>query len=206
MEERQVSVGRASFPLPELFMVMATQNPIEQEGTYPLPEAQLDRFLLHVQVGYPAPEVEHAILHLARHEALRAAAGEGPGRRAPAAAIAAAKQVFAARREVLSHYMASALERYIVELVLATRDPGAYDAELAPLLRLGASPRASIGLDRAARAHAWLAGRDYVSPEDVQAIAPDVLRHRLLLSYQARADNVGADEIVARLLARVPVP
>ncbi len=206
MEERQVSVGRASFPLPELFMVMATQNPIEQEGTYPLPEAQLDRFLLHIRVGYPAPEVEHAILYLAREEALRAAAGEGPAGRTPAAAIASAKQVFAARREVLAHYMASALERYIVELVLATREPAAYDAELAPLLRLGASPRASIGLDRAARAHAWLAGRDYVSPEDVQAIAPDVLRHRLLLSYQARADGVGADEIVARLLARVPVP
>jgi len=205
MEERQVSVGRASFPLPELFMVMATQNPIEQDGTYPLPEAQLDRFLLHVQVGYPAPEAEHAILHLARDEALRAAAG-GAGRRAPAAAIASASQVFAARREVLALRMAGALEQYIVELVLATRAPGAYDTELAPLLRLGASPRASIGLDRAARAHAWLAGRDYVSPEDIQAIAPDVLRHRLLLGYQARADGIGADEIVARLLARVPVP
>jgi MoxR-like ATPase len=206
MEERQVSVGRASFPLPELFMVMATQNPIEQDGTYPLPEAQLDRFLLHVQVGYPAPEVEHAILHLARGEAMRAAGGEGTGKRAPAAAIASASQVFAARREVLALRMAGALEQYIVELVLATRDPGAYDAGLAPLLRLGASPRATIGLDRAARAHAWLAGRAYVSPEDIQAIAPDVLRHRLLLSYQARADGVGADEIVARLLSQVPVP
>ena len=205
MEERQVSVGRASFALPELFMVMATQNPIEQDGTYPLPEAQLDRFLLHVQVGYPAPAAEHAILHLAREEALRAAAG-GAGRRTPAAAIASAPQVFAARREVLALRMAGALEQYIVELVLATRAPGAYDTELAPLLRLGASPRASIGLDRAARAHAWLAGRAYVSPEDIQAIAPDVLRHRLLTSYQARADGVGADEIVARLLARVPVP
>ena len=205
MQERQVSVGRASFPLPALFMVMATQNPIEQDGTYPLPEAQLDRFLLHVQVGYPAPAAEHAILHLAREEALRAAAG-GAGRRAPAAAIASASQVFAARREVLALHMAGALQQYIVELVLVTREPGAYDAALAPLLRLGASPRASIGLDRAARAHAWLAGRDYVSPEDIQAIAPDVLRHRLLLSYQARADGVGADEVVARLLARVPVP
>ena len=205
MEERQVSVGRASFALPELFMVMATQNPIEQDGTYPLPEAQLDRFLLHVQVGYPAPAAEHAILHLARQDALRAASG-GAERRAPAAAIASAAQVFAARREVLALHMAGALQQYIVELVLVTREPGAYDATLAPLLRLGASPRASIGLDRAARAHAWLAGRDYVSPEDIQAIAPDVLRHRLLLSYQARADGVGADEIVARLLARVPVP
>ena len=206
MEERQVSVGRASYALPGLFMVMATQNPIEQDGTYPLPEAQLDRFLLHVQVGYPAPEAEHAILHLARDEALRAAAGGGPGQRAPAAAIASASQVFAARREVLALHMAGELEQYIVELVLATRDPGAYDPDLAPLLRLGASPRASIGLDRAARAHAWLAGRAYVSPEDIQAVAPDVLRHRLLLGYQAHADGVGADEIVARLLARVPVP
>jgi MoxR-like ATPase len=196
MEERQVSVGRASFPLPELFMVMATQNPIEQDGTYPLPEAQLDRFLLHVQVGYPAPEAEHAILQLAR---------SGPGR-APAKAIASAPQVFAARRAALALHMAEALERYLVELVLATRNPGAYDAALAPLVRLGASPRATIGLDRAARAHAWLAGRDYVSPEDLHAVAPDVLRHRLLLSYQARADGVGADEIVARLLARVPLP
>jgi len=206
MEERQVSVGRASFPLPALFMVMATQNPIEQDGTYPLPEAQLDRFLLHVQVGYPAPEAEHTILLLARNEAQRAAAGERAGQRAPAAAIASASQVFAARREVLALRMAAPLAQYIVELVLATRDPGAYDAGLAPLLRLGASPRATIGLDRAARAHAWLAGRGYVSPEDIQAIAPDVLRHRLLLSYQARADGVGADEIVARLLAQVPVP
>ncbi len=205
MEERQVSVGRASFALPELFMVMATQNPIEQDGTYPLPEAQLDRFLLHVQVGYPAPAAEHAILHLARQDALRAASG-GAERRAPSPAIASAAQVFAARREVLALHMAGALQQYIVELVLVTREPGAYDAALAPLLRLGASPRASIGLDRASRAHAWLAGRDYVSPEDIQAIAPDVLRHRLLLSYQARADGVGADEIVARLLARVPVP
>ena len=114
--------------------------------------------------------------------------------------------MFAARRAALALHMAGELERYIVELVLATRDPGAYDAGLAPLLRLGASPRATIGLDRAARAHAWLAGRAYVSPEDIQAMAPDVLRHRLLLSYQARADGVGADEVVARLLARVPVP
>jgi MoxR-like ATPase len=196
MEERQVSVGRASFPLPELFMVMATQNPIEQDGTYPLPEAQLDRFLLHVEVGYPPPEAEHAIMQLAR---------SGPGR-VPVKSIASAAQVFAARREALALHMAPALERYIVELVLATRAPGAYDPELVPLVRLGASPRASIGLDRTARAHAWLAGRDYVSPADIQAIAPDVLRHRLLLSYQSRADGVGADEVVARLLARVPVP
>jgi MoxR-like ATPase len=200
MEERQVSVGRASYPLPELFMVMATQNPIEQDGTYPLPEAQLDRFLLHVEVGYPAPEAEHAILQLARAAALSA-----PGQ-VQAKAIAYAGQVFAARREVLALHMASALEQYLVELVLATREPAAYDPALAPLVRLGASPRATLGLDRAARAHAWLAGRDYVSPEDLQAVAPDVLRHRLLLSYQARADGVGANEIVARLLARVPVP
>ncbi len=206
MEERQVSVGRASYPLPELFMVMATQNPIEQDGTYPLPEAQLDRFLLYVQVGYPAPEAEHAILQLARDEALHASANGGAGRRAPAKSIASSAQVFAARREALALHIAPALEQYIVELVLATREPGAYDTSLAPLVRLGASPRATIGLDRASRAHAWLAGRDYVSPEDIQAIAPDVLRHRLLLSYQARADGVGGDEIVARLLAKVPVP
>jgi MoxR-like ATPase len=210
MQERQVSVGRASYALPALFMVMATQNPIEQDGTYPLPEAQLDRFLLHVQVGYPAPAAEHTILQLAREEALRAASAAASGAlaaaRVPAPAVASVPQVFAARREVLALRMAGPLAQYIVELVLATREPAAYDPALAPLLRLGASPRATIGLDRAARAHAWLAGRDYVSPEDIQAIAPDVLRHRLLLSYQARADGVGADEVVARLLARVPVP
>jgi MoxR-like ATPase len=196
MEERQVSVGRASHALPELFMVMATQNPIEQDGTYPLPEAQLDRFLLHVEVGYPPAEAEHAIMQLARSSAGRGAAES----------IASAAQVFAARREAQALHMAGALEKYLVELVLATRAPGAYDAELAPLVRLGASPRATIGLDRASRAHAWLAGRDYVSPEDIQAVAPDVLRHRLVLSYQARAEGVGAGEIVARLLERVPVP
>jgi MoxR-like ATPase len=205
MEERQVSVGRASYRLPELFMVMATQNPIEQDGTYPLPEAQLDRFLLHIQVGYPAPAAEHEILRLAREEARRASLEAGAGR-TPAAAVASAAQVFNARREVLALHMAEALERYIVELVLATREPSAYDGELAPLVRLGASPRATIGLERASRAHAWLSGRGYVSPEDIHAVAPDVLRHRLLLSYQARADHVGANEIVARLLARVPVP
>jgi len=206
MEERQVSVGRASFPLPELFMVMATQNPIEQDGTYPLPEAQLDRFLLHIEVGYPPRDAEQAIVALAREEARRVLPDSGPAAHAPAAAIASAAQVFAARREVLALHMAPALERYVVELVLATREPGAYDASLAPLVRLGASPRATIGLDRASRAHAWLAGRDYVSPEDIHAIAPDVLRHRLLLTYQAGAEGVGANEVIGRLLARVPVP
>ena len=196
MEERQVSVGRASYPLPALFMVMATQNPIEQDGTYALPESQLDRFLLHVEVGYPGPQAEHEILRLARGSA----GGE------PARPIASESQVFAARAEVIALHMAPALEQYLVELVLATRDPAAYDEALAPLVRLGASPRATIGLDRAARAHAWLAGRDYVSPEDLHAVAPDVLRHRLILSYQARADGVGAGEVVARLLAKVPVP
>ncbi len=206
MEERQVSVGRATYPLPQLFMVMATQNPIEQDGTYPLPEAQLDRFLLHVQVGYPPRDAEHVIVQLARDEALRALPDSESAARAPAPAVASAAQVFAARREVLAQHMAPALERYIVELVLATREPGAYDASLAPLVRLGASPRATIGLDRASRAHAWLAGRDYVSPEDIHAIAPDVLRHRLLLTYQAGAEGVGGDAVVARLLARVPIP
>jgi MoxR-like ATPase len=196
MEERQVSVGRTSHALPGLFMVMATQNPIEQDGTYPLPEAQLDRFLLHVVVGYPPAEAEHTLMQLARN---------GGGHQQNKA-IAAPQQVFAARREAQALHMAPQLERYIVELVLATRQPAAYDEALAPLIRLGASPRATIGLDRTSRAHAWLAGRDYVSPEDIQAVAPDVLRHRLILTYQARADGVDASEIVARLLARVPVP
>jgi MoxR-like ATPase len=149
-----------------------------------------------VEVGYPPAEAEHAIMQLARADA-----GRGP-----AQALASSAQVFAARREAQALHMAPMLERYIVELVLATRQPAAYDAELAPLVRLGASPRATIGLDRASRAHAWLAGRDYVSPEDIQAVAPDVLRHRLLLSYQARADGVDANAVVARLLEKVPVP
>jgi len=218
MAERQITVGRETYPLPPLFLVMATQNPIEQEGTYPLPEAQLDRFLLHVRVGYPAPQDEKAILALARNEAaqLAEAGGDyGAGRRRDDAVIAGIavqppqltqKTLFAARREVLALHLAPALDDYLVQLIVASRAPEPYGAQLAGWVRFGASPRATIALDRCARAHAWLAGRDYVSPEDIHAMLPDVLRHRVLLSYDAEADGITPDDFIAELLARVPVP
>jgi MoxR-like ATPase len=198
MGERQVTVGRETFRLPDLFLVMATQNTIEQEGTYPLPEAQLDRFLMHVRVGYPDLPTEKAILRLNREEA-RATAVE-------AGRPVAQASVFAARRAVLDLFMSPDLEDYLVHLVLATRDPAAYGADLAGWLRFGASPRATLAIDRCARARAWLAGRDYVAPDDVQAIAPDVLRHRVLLSYEAEAQGRTTDEYVGELLRLVPVP
>ncbi|MCW5578074.1 MAG: MoxR family ATPase [Dokdonella sp.] len=201
MGERQVTVGRDTFALPALFLVMATQNPIEQEGTYPLPEAQLDRFLLHVRVDYPKAEAEAAILRFARDRARQSLAAT-----ATAAVRLSQAQVFAARSQVLDLHLAPQLEDYIVQLVLATRDPGAHGAELARYVAFGASPRGTIALDRCARAHAWLQGRDYVTPEDVHAIAPDVLRHRVLLSYEAEAEGIDADRVIATLLERLPLP
>ena len=201
MGERQVTVGRDTYALPALFLVMATQNPIEQEGTYPLPEAQLDRFLLHVRVDYPQAAAEAAILKLARDRAREAL--EAPT--TPSRVVSQA-QVFAARSAVLEMHLAPQLEEYIVQLVLATRDPSRYGEELKRWVAYGASPRGTIALDRCARAHAWLAGRDYVTPEDVHAIATDVLRHRVLLSYEAEAEGINSDRVVAMLLERVPLP
>jgi MoxR-like ATPase len=201
MGEHQVTVGRITYPLPQLFLVMATQNPIEQEGTYPLPEAQLDRFLMHVAIGYPDAASEQAILTLARQQA-RDELGEG---RAPKVLVTQ-QQVFAAQSQVLDLHMAPALEEYIVQLVLATRTPGQWDPGLAQMVSYGASPRATIGIDRCARAHAWLDGRDFVSPDDIHAVIHDVLRHRVLLSYEAEADGVNVDELTTRLLDLVPVP
>ena len=200
MEEKQVTIGRRTYALPRLFMVMATQNPLEHEGTYPLPEAQLDRFLMYVQVGYPAAGEEKAILALARAVAR---AGEATGR---AATRLDQEAVFAARQEVLDLTMADALDDYVVALVAATRDPVPYDPALEGWVRWGASPRATLALDRCARGHAWLAGRDYVSPGDIQAVAHDVLRHRVLLSFEAEAEGVTADRLVDALLRRVPAP
>ena len=199
MGERQVTVGRETYPLPRLFLVMATQNPIEQEGTYPLPEAQLDRFLMHVRVDYPDLATERAILLLNREEALR----DGP---VPAQVRLSQASVFAARRAIFGVYMAPEVEDYLVHLVMATRRAGDYAADLDGWLRFGASPRATLALDRCSRALAWLAGRDYVSPEDVQSVAPDVLRHRVLLSYESEAEGRRPDDFIAALLARVPVP
>ena len=203
MGERQITVGRTTYRLPPLFLVMATQNPIEQEGTYPLPEAQLDRFLLFVRIDYPAGEAEQAILRLVRAEARRSVEDCGETREVTKVA---ASVIFEARREVLDTHLSTPLERYLVELVLATRSPARYGDDLARWIAFGASPRASIALDRCARAHAWLDGRDYVAPHDIQAIAHEVLRHRVLLSFDAEADGVDADHVVEALLSRVAVP
>ncbi len=197
MAERQVSVGAQTWELPELFLVMATQNPLEQEGTYPLPEAQLDRFLLHVKVDYPDAAAERAILQLTRNEAGTASAAT------PQALSQQA--VFSARSEVLQLHMAEPVEEYIVQLVVATREPGPYSEQLAHWIDYGGSPRATIALDRCARAHAWLHGQDFVRPDDVQAVAADVLRHRLLLSFEAEANGVTPDQVVDELLRLVPV-
>jgi MoxR-like ATPase len=201
MEERQISVGDKSYPLEDLFMVMATQNPIEQEGTYPLPEAQLDRFLLHVEVGYPSVEDERRILVLNRDEAKQ---GERDAFQPPE--LLSLESIMAARQDILNLHLAKELEEYIVNVVVATRDPGSIDSALDGQVLYGASPRASMGIDRAARAHAWLAGRDYVGPEDIQAIAPDVLRHRLVLSFEAEADGVDAASVIKGVLDGVGVP
>jgi MoxR-like ATPase len=202
MGERQVTVGRQTYALPALFLVMATQNPIEQEGTFSLPEAQLDRFLMYVRIGYPEADAEAEILRLARERA-RQPAGQRVHGDAPRIAP---DDVFAARSAVLDLHVAPPLERYLIEIVLASRDAGRYDPELARRIAWGASPRGSIALERCARARAWLAGRDFVTPEDVRAIAPDVLRHRVLPSYEATAEGWDGDRLVAQLLDRVPLP
>ncbi len=201
MAERQVTIGRRSWPLPRLFLVMATQNPIEQEGTFPLPEAQLDRFLLHVPVHYPEAGSERAILQLAHRRAR-----EELGPHAQPDRLLSQADIFDARAEVLDLHLADGLADYIVQLVLATRDPRPWDAKLAGRIAWGASPRATIALERCARAAAWLAGRDYVLPGDVQSLAPDVLRHRVLLGYEAEAEGMCVDDVVQRLLERVPLP
>lgn len=206
MGERQITVGRVTYRLPELFLVMATQNPIEQEGTYPLPEAQLDRFLMHVRIGYPEADTETEILRLARERALAELQGQAGAQSKRSGARVTAEEIRYARRAVLAVHLAPKLERYIVELVLATRDAAPYGAELKRLIAFGASPRGSIALERCARAHAWLAGRDFVTPEDVRAVALDVLRHRVLLSFEAEAEGVDSDQLIQRLLERVPLP
>ncbi len=198
MAERQVTVSGRSYPLGSLFMVMATQNPIEQEGTYPLPEAQLDRFLLHVNIDYPDAESELAILRLARQEAASGEVG--------ITMQLTQEDLFSARNAVLDLYMSEPVEQYIVQLIMASRKPLAYDAQLAQWLEYGGSPRATIALDRCARAHAWLNGKDFVAPEDVQAVCHDVLRHRLITSFRAEAEGVSTDQVISRILELVPVP
>lgn len=197
MAERQVTVGRHTYELPKLFLVMATQNPIEQEGTYPLPEAQLDRFLMHIRIDYPNSDSEKKILQLVR--------GEARGESRPEFTTVSQATIFAARGEALELYLAPALEEYAVQLVLATRTPSAYGQDLAKVVRCGASPRGTIAIDRCARAHAWLRGADFVAPEDVQAVAKDVLRHRVLLTFEAEADGMTPDSLLDELIARVPL-
>lgn len=201
MAERQITVGKDTYELPKLFLVMATQNPIEQEGTYPLPEAQLDRFLLHVSITYPKSSEESEILELSRREAHQNYKFEAPDYTPISQDI-----IFAAREEVLNIYMSEALQRYLIQLVLASRDAAVYGDDLAEWIQYGASPRATITLDRCARAQAWLAGRDYVVPEDIQSIAYDVLRHRLILNYEAEADGITTNKVISELIARVAVP
>lgn len=212
MAERQITVGKMTYPLPRLFMVMATQNPIEHEGTYPLPEAQLDRFLLHVKVGYPNAEHEKSILRLVRDEELKnnstteSFSKDDQQKTSLPFEPLSQNTLFAARHEILNVYMAESLEDYLLQIVLATRDPAAYGADIASWLQYGASPRASIAIDHCARVKAWLSQRDFVAPEDIQDIAFDVLRHRLILSYEAEAEGITTDHVIQELIARIAVP
>lgn len=198
MAERQITVGNKTYPLPALFLVMATQNPLEQEGTYPLPEAQLDRFLMHIEIDYPGADTELQILQLTRDEERKMAS--------PVPAKLSQADIFTARKQALSLHMAPELERYMVELVVATRSPEKYDGELKDWIEFGVSPRATIALDRCARAHAWLAGRDFVGPDDIQAVVHNVLRHRIILSYQAEAQGITTNLVLDRIVQLVAVP
>jgi MoxR-like ATPase len=182
---------------------MATQNPIEQEGTYPLPEAQLDRFLLHVAISYPAEDAEREILRLARREASTV---EQPSTKEIAINPISSTQLKTAREQVLNTYMADNLEDYLLQIILATRQPQRFGDDLAGWIQYGGSPRATIALDRCARSRAWLHGRDYVAPEDIKNVAFDVLRHRVLLTYEAEAEGITVDRLVNELLQRIPIP
>ena len=196
MQEHQVTIGDATHALPEPFLVLATQNPIEQEGTYPLPEAQVDRFMLKLRIGYPSREEERQILDrmatTANHQAVRA--------------VVTPAEILAERALVDQIYIDDKVKEYIVNIVFATREPAAYQLDLGPLIQYGASPRATLYLTLAAKAHAFLQGRGYVTPQDVKSIGPDVLRHRVIVTYEAEAEEVDADEVVRRVFDGVPVP
>lgn len=198
MAERQVSIGGKRYILPELFMVMATQNPIEHEGTYNLPEAQLDRFLMYIKIDQPDAETEKKILHLVRGEVAKE--NQAQFNRL------AVEDILAARKEVLNVHTSDAVEEYLVQLIMATRHPEKYDNKLHGYVLFGASPRATIALDRCAKINAWLSGRDFVTPEDIQAVVYDVLRHRIILSFEAQAEGVTADDIIKNLISLVPLP
>ena len=196
MAERQITVGKHTYDLPDLFLVMATQNPIEQEGTYPLPEAQLDRFLMHVTIDYPVIEAERDILHLVRDEAQNKIQ-EPPN-------IIAQDDLFQARQEILGLHMAPEVEEYVIQIIMATRQPELYGEDLVSWLEYGASPRGTISLDRCARAFSWIQGRDFVSPDDVQEVLFDALRHRILLSFEAEASGITPDKVLETIRERVP--
>ncbi len=202
MAEHQITVAGTTHKLPEPFMVMATQNPIEQEGTYQLPEAQLDRFLMHVIVGYPDLEAEQKILRLNRAEALQHIQHQEEEQQT----VITVAEILAARQDVMQLYMADNVEQYLLQLVMASRNPDAYGEELQGVIAYGGSPRATLALDRCARAHAWLMGKDYVGPDDVQEIAHCVLRHRILLTFEAEAQGYTSDKVIDKLLSLVAVP
>lgn len=198
MAERQVSVGGKRYQLPELFMVMATQNPIEHEGTYNLPEAQLDRFLMYIKIDQPNAATEKKILRLVRDE-IAATSQSAP-------VALEISDILAARKEALRVHMSEAVEEYLVQLIMATRHPEKYDAGMSGYVMFGASPRATLALDRCAKIHAWLRGKDFVSPEDIQAVVFDILRHRIILSFEAQAEGITADAVISNLLKLVPLP
>lgn len=198
MQERSVTIAGHHYKLDAPYFVLATQNPIEQEGTYPLPEAQLDRFLMHLEIDYPGAETELEILRLTRNEAMHAKSVSPPNLRQ--------SDILDARQDVLKIHLDEALEQYIVQLIIATRQPQRYDADLANWIEFGASPRATIALDKCARAHAWLMGRDFVGPDNIQAVFHNVLRHRLLLSYEAEAEGVNSNQVLDKIMQLVPVP
>lgn len=197
MAERQVTVGKTTYPLPELFLVMATQNPLEQEGTYPLPEAQLDRFIMHIQLDYPDAQTERAILQLNQKEILKEKVAE--------VTPLLNEQIFAMREEVMKVSIAPHLEQYLIDLIIATRQPARFGEQLAQWISYGASPRATLALMRTAKARAWLNDRDYVMPEDIISNLYPVLRHRLILSYEAEAQGVSANQVIQEIVNQVAI-
>lgn len=204
MEERQITVAGTTHKLEPLFMVMATQNPIEQEGTYPLPEAQMDRFLMHVYITHPDDAAEREVMRLVRGEEV-SASQSATGEKAPDTAPIAQSAVFDARAEITAVRIDEPMEDYIVALIAATRRPAQFSEELARYIQIGVSPRGSIALDKTSRAHAWLRGRDQVTPDDIRAVINDCLRHRIVLSYEAQADGLTTDDVIARLVSLVAV-
>ena len=202
MAERQISIGGKEYKLPRLFMVLATQNPIEQEGTYNLPEAQLDRFLMFLKIGYPSVDVERKILRLIRGEELQNLENKESEREC----ALSIKDVMTARAEAFNVHVSDAVEEYLVQLIMATRNPEKYDEKLKNVIAFGASPRATIALDKCAKINAWLCGHDYVTPEDIHAVVYDVLRHRIILTFEAQANGMTTDDVIRRLLKLVPLP